>query len=170
MQVEDVGDCVRITIPYKGEPKEAWIDAIDKERVLAFPNNWRIQRDRNTFYVRANLYEEGKTKQVQLHRFLLGVTDPLIYVDHEDHNGLNNRRSNLSKMDNQMNQCNRSGAPSNSTTGIRGVSFKKEVCKYEARVKLYGKKKHLGLFVEIRDAERAVNAFWEEYWAGQKAA
>jgi hypothetical protein len=32
---------------------------------------------------------------VLMHRFLLGISDPKVQVDHRDRNGLNNSRSNL---------------------------------------------------------------------------
>lgn len=44
------------------------------------------------------------------------------------------------------------GAHSNSTTGIRGVSFHKQTGKYRA----YRKGNHLGLFTNIKDAAKAV--------------
>lgn len=40
-------------------------------------------------------YEDGVRKTWYMHRFILNVTDPKILVDHTDHNGLNNTRSNI---------------------------------------------------------------------------
>ncbi len=45
----------------------------------------------STVYVRA--MEDGKT--ILLHRFIVGLDDPLLCVDHINRNGLDNRRSNL---------------------------------------------------------------------------
>ena len=41
-----------------------------------------------------------------MHREIMGVTDPKIYVDHRDHDGLNNLKSNLRVSDNRFNQYN----------------------------------------------------------------
>lgn len=48
--------------------------------------------------------EKGKT--IFMHREIMGVTDKYKYVDHIDHNGLNNQRSNLRVSDNRFNQYN----------------------------------------------------------------
>ena len=54
--------------------------------------NFSLRRGDGGNYYAATTYK-GQT--VDLHRLILGVTDPSIYVDHLDGFGLNNRRYNL---------------------------------------------------------------------------
>jgi hypothetical protein len=91
----------------------------------------------------------------KLHRFILRLTNPKVLGDHKDGDGLNNLRSNLRKATPSQSQCNR-GKQSNNSTGVSGVSWHKKAGKFEAHVKLHGKKKYLGLFISLKDAARAV--------------
>jgi hypothetical protein len=43
----------------------------------------------------ATVNERGRKSTIKLHRFILGITDPKVKVDHKNHNGLDNRRENL---------------------------------------------------------------------------
>lgn len=54
--------------------------------------NWSLRRGDGGNYYAATSYR-GET--VEMHRMVLGVTDPSVYVDHLDGFGLNNRRYNL---------------------------------------------------------------------------
>ena len=67
-------------------------------------------------------------------------------VDHIDGNRLNNAFDNLRVVSNQGNQFNR--------TTTKGYSWHKIVGKWEARIKINKKNKHLGLF----DTEEAARA------------
>lgn len=68
------------------------------------------------------VYAAGKcgTKNIKMHRIILGVTDPSIQVDHIDGDGLNNTKANLRICTNSQNQMNKK-AGSHSKSGIRGV-------------------------------------------------
>jgi hypothetical protein len=59
-----------------------------------------------------------------LHRYLMGVTDPLIYIDHFDSDGLNNCKSNLRFSDAEKNPQNRK-KNIKTTSKYLGVSLKK---------------------------------------------
>jgi hypothetical protein len=96
-------------------------------------------------------------KSVYLHRYLLGVYDPSIKVDHKDGNGLNNSRSNLRKATVNQNNYN-SEKPKNNTSGIKGVSWNKWHQKWTAFINVNGKRFYLGVFREKLEAEIAVTA------------
>lgn len=68
-------------------------------------------------YARRNVSAQ---KTQSLHRFLLGITNPQILVDHKNRNGLDNRRENLRTCTRTQNQGNRRAALSNSS-GFKGV-------------------------------------------------
>lgn len=90
-----------------------------------------------------------------LHRIILGNPKGQV-IDHKDHNGLNNRRSNVWAVSPAENQMNRAGAARNSTSGIRGVYFNVGHGKWAGRVTINGKFCHLGFFNTKEEAEVCV--------------
>ncbi len=79
------------------DPEDAWL--LDAHR-------WYIGciTDKH-HYVMAK--HQGKT--IYLHRLIMGVTDRKLFVDHRNHDGLDNRRENLRVTTNAQNQANRAG-------------------------------------------------------------
>lgn len=78
--------------------KKNWVVQIDKEdaeRVLA--HRWHVHVDDTNVYARRLVRDKltGKRHPIYLHRFILGVTDPKIFVDHENRDGLDCRKTNL---------------------------------------------------------------------------
>lgn len=113
------------------------IDKRDAERVLAY--RWSIHLKSKTFYcVRKN-----GSQHIQLHRFILNITDPKIQVDHRNGNGLDCRRSNLRKATKSQNCWNRGKYHCN-TSGYKGVFAFKDL--WTAKIRLKGKLMHLGYF------------------------
>lgn len=109
-------------------------------------------------------------KQFRLHRLLISCTDNDL-VDHKDGNGLNNCKYNLRLVTNAENMQNRTTkANSNSTSGIRGVGFKSQTSQWTAQVKLDGKKKHLGSFKTVEEAEKAVIDYRSKHMPFSKEA
>lgn len=90
-----------------------------------------------------------------LHRWLLGITDPKIFVDHRDRNPLNNQRYNLREATNSQNQMNR-GDTTKASTLPRGVTkIKSNTKPYQAQIKFEGKNIYLGTFSSIASAVEA---------------
>lgn len=58
-------------------------------------------------YARGEFAPPGPRLSLSLHRFIMGVTDPLVMVDHEHGNGLDCRESNMRITDSKGNQNNR---------------------------------------------------------------
>jgi hypothetical protein len=115
-----------------------------------------VDSKKKTVYAERNVQRaDGSWTMQKLHRFLLGLTDPKVLGDHKDGDGLNNLRSNLREANPMQSQRNR-GMQSNNSTGVSGVSWNTHAAKYEVHVKLNGKKKHLGLFSPLEDAEAAI--------------
>ncbi|MGN6724146.1 MAG: HNH endonuclease [Marmoricola sp.] len=81
-----------------------------------------------------------------------------MFVDHICHNRACVNPAHLRLATNKQNHENLSGAPANSTSGIRGVSWRKASGKWEARVGHNGHKYYLGMFDDIKLAEAAVVA------------
>ena len=100
-------------------------------------------------------------KQIKLHRYLLGITDPSIRVDHINRNGLDNRRCNLRLATPSQNQHNKV-AYRNNKSGYKGVSWHKGGRKWIAQIKCGEIHKYLGLYRSKEDAANAYNqaALW----------
>lgn len=98
----------------------------------------------------------GKTFVLKMHRVIMGLEyGDASRVDHEDENKTNNQRYNLRSATHAQNQRNRS-KQANNTSGFKGVSWHRKNSLWEARIKVDGKRKHLGYF---RTAEMAHGAY-----------
>jgi hypothetical protein len=95
--------------------------------------------------------EDGSNTTQALHRFIMGVTDSKVQIDHHDHNGLNNQRDNLRVATRTQNQGNRRRKQSG-TSQFKGVSWNKVSRKWLAQTRINGKKIYLGLFDSEFDA------------------
>ena len=153
--------------------KVAIIDDTDYDEVSKV--KWHAVKSRRTYYAEGYLYPDGKKIKVSMHRYLAkpGCFD---FVDHENHNGLDNRRSNLRVCTQAQNSINRL---SSGVSQYRGVSPKKvkytskagivsEYNYWQASIQVDGKTKHLGYFDNEGDAATCYNnAAKEQYgeWA-----
>ena len=98
----------------------ALVDDADYDRVAA--HKWSASKTKTNVYgIRKVQTREARTTSQLLHRFIMGVTDPEIDVDHEDHNGLNCQRSNLRKCVRGENDGNRRKA--RGASQFKGVSW-----------------------------------------------
>ncbi|ENW7558987.1 HNH endonuclease [Salmonella enterica] len=75
-------------------------------------------------------------------------------IDHIDHDRLNNRASNLRKVNKQGNQRNASRRKDN-TTGVTGVHWFKPTNRWTAQIFLDGRQQRLGYFLTLLDAVAA---------------
>ncbi len=86
-----------------------------------------------------------------LHTFLLNKSN--FDIDHISGNKFDNRRCNLRLCTHQQNTFNQKMRCTN-TSGFYGVSFFKQVGKYESYINLNGKKIHLGLYDTALEAAK----------------
>ena len=100
---------------------------------------------------------------VRLHCFLMGNTNEELVVDHINRNTLDNRKENLRLATMQQNAMNRSVQPNN-TSGIPGVSWRKDRNKWRAFITINGKQKSLGLYENKEDAIAARKIAEEKYF------
>ncbi len=108
------------------------------------------------WYAVRGFNKDGKHTTQSMHRFLLGLDDRRIRVDHEDGNGLNNRRGNIRVASSNVNNHRRHVIKSNS--GFYGVSRHSAYPsgnKFAAYIVSNLKTKYLGLFDRADDAARA---------------
>lgn len=135
MNYKTVGDYVEIYIQsLKFGEHTVYIDTEDLPRVLS--RNWWVMKSKDKFYCHGYDKETGN-RHYSLHRFIMGG---LIGIDHKDHNGLNNRKSNLRVASGKQNSQNRRIYKTNKS-GFKGISYDKwdRNDGYRAAVKVNGK-------------------------------
>ena len=75
-------------------------------------------------------------------------------VDHIDENKANNNVKNLRWATSNENGYNQ-GKNKTNTSGFKGVSFDKNTNKYQARININGKRKHLGYYKTPEEASKS---------------
>lgn len=131
----------------------AIVDEADADLVSAYRGHPHKKNRRFYAIADAPLVGGGRVK-VRMHRLVLGLTDPNDQADHVNHDGLDNRRSNLRKTTNQQNGFNQRSAEG-STSRFRGVSWTTDRSKWHAQIRHNNKLYHLGHFDDEIDAARA---------------
>lgn len=134
--------------------------------------SWSVQVTKYTNYSYARI--DGKLKY--MHRFILGLTDPKVLVDHKDRNGLNNQRENIRPCNNSENQKNKRPSGKSKFLGVSFNIYKKryiskktgEVLNYSntrwlSTININGKQKCLGSFVSEIDAAKKYDEAAKEY-------
>jgi hypothetical protein len=156
------GDVTVIFLDRKdGTRLECLIDTVDLPRAMEISGTWlpQYRPDCDICYVSG----KNKRQSYWLHRFLLNIK-PGFEVDHIDHNGLNNCRSNLRIVTRGQNMQNRKGAmKKNKSSGIRGVSWDKKIKRWVVTLKVDGVKYHFGCYKDLDEAtdvaQRAIAGF-----------
>lgn len=116
-----------------------------------------------SFYVQASQYfgivdGKPKRKNIYLHKYILdSPTDE--FIDHIEHDTLNNCEANLRSRNNHQNILNRRGANKNNMSGHRNVAYLKKEDKYLVQLQIDGRNTIFGKFNDLEEAVRcAVDA------------
>lgn len=152
-------------------PKHGYHEILvdDEDFDLVTKYKWSIRKNRNTFYATKTLYINGKYKNLQMHRLILGITDPKILVDHENHNGLNCQKYNIRVCTRSQNNSN-SSSRKNSTSQYLGVCLlvRKRTLKtgkiatyycWAAQIRINKRQTRLGLFQNEIDAAKCYDKY-----------
>jgi hypothetical protein len=140
-----------------GDYLKCLIDIEDAALVKTFPNTWRAQWDESskTYYV----VGRQKGKATLIHRLIMDAPAG-VEVDHGNHDGLDNRRQNLTLVTRSQNALNRKGARANSSSGVRGVYWHKLMKQWRATVRLPDGKRHeIGGFSSVEEARVARESY-----------
>ena len=137
--------------------KIALIDDEDYELVSVHKwHAWKTKRSR-TYYARSNIRSEnGNYTVIYMHRLITGVVNQSIEIDHDDHDGLNNRRYNL-KTANREQNCRNVRKHLGCLSEYKGVSWHNQSKSWRARIRIDKRQIHLGLFVLEVEAAKAYN-------------
>lgn len=158
----------KIKIPLS-QGKEAIIDECDAPDILPF--RWHAQHRRrkscgDVWYAARNVKTSKGFTIIKMHRVIMNAPAGFD-VDHIDSNGLNNTRKNLrvcTKSQNAQNSRKRKGTSSR----FVGVDYRRDIEKWQARVKSNNVRVHLGCFENEIQAASAYNAKAKELF-GQYA-
>lgn len=91
------------------------------------------------------------------------------YVDHINGNTLDNRKQNLRIVSNADNLKNRTKLPSNNTSGVIGVRYRKDRNKWYAEIQYNNNKINLGSYIEKNDAIKVRLAAELKYFGEYKS-
>jgi hypothetical protein len=145
-----------VLIPLRGKHAQgrmAVIDAIDADRVSRF--DWILGMN-GYVQVKRRDNETKKDHVILLHRYILGVSDPLVDVDHQDDDPLNNTRRNLVACTHQQNIARaRKRSLNTCTSRFKGVSWDKFRKKWRASIGHNYKALLVGRFDTEIEAARA---------------
>ena len=147
------GDTRRIAL---SQGFEAIVDAEDFEWLNQW--KWTLMDKRNGLLYAYRL-ENGHS--IRLHRFIMGAPSGT-EIDHIDHDGLNNQRSNLRLCTHQQNMWHNARGPWG-RSGYWGVYFESLTGKWSAQIGANYHVIHIGRFDNPVDAARAYDAAARKY-------
>lgn len=146
-----------IKIKIQNSTYSTLIDEVDFNKVSLF--SWKLLKTRWANYA----YTLIDGRKVLLHRFLFNVTDDK-EVDHINHDGLDNRRSNLRVCTRVQNMQN-TRLRSDNSTGYKGVYYNKRENKYYAQIKPPQEERlFIGSFDTAEDAGKAYQEYADKYF------
>ena len=111
-------------------------------------------------YLVASLNDNRK---IRMSRLIMNENNPNIRIDHQNHDKMNNRKSNLRRATSSENAMN-SEISSVNTSGITGVFLDKKWKKWIASIMVNYKSIHLGRFDKFEDAVRARKEAEDKYF------
>jgi len=123
--------------------------------------NWN--KDIKSFYaVRSTPMANWKRQWVSMHREIIDAKTGE-FVDHINHDTLDNRKENLRVCSSGQNSANRRRRVDN-TSGFKGVSWHYGICKWRSRLMVNSKPLHIGYFQTANEAAIAYDkAAFEHY-------
>jgi len=157
---------LRYGYPFRRIPltqgKFAIVDPEDYERLSKY--KWQAAKGNSTFYAerRVATGRGRKYLHIVMHREVLKVPDGM-FVDHINHNGLDNRKANLRPATYVENNRNRRKIKTNCCSRFKGVTWCKQRKKWQVFISFDGKQRRLGYFENEVEAAKAYDEAAKKY-------
>lgn len=156
-QYDFIDDSVVLYVKRRnGDMFEIYADKEDFELLKNYCWHVGWHEDIQGFYAEAMQYlgkVNGKfrSKTLLMHKLIMNAPKKT-EVDHIDHDGLNNRKSNLRISEKSQNKKHRSGRNSNNTSGYRNVSW--DGSKWMVQLQINKRNTVLGKFEDLEEAAK----------------
>jgi hypothetical protein len=111
---------------------------------------WHVFKNNLNYYARTNIFQI----KVYVHQMLMNCPKNM-EIDHIDHNGLNNQRSNLRIVTHSQNGMNRKSFGKSKYLGVSCYHDKHGKAYIRAAIRINGKQVYLGTFKTEEDAALA---------------
>ena len=140
------------------------MDPDDYERLSKY--KWHAHAGTQTFYAARRIpgHKTASQHRIWMHRQIIQAPDG-IFVDHINHNGLDNRKANLRTATYIQNSRNRQKTNKNTWSKYKGVTFDYRRRKWLARIVVNHQKRHLGSFNNEFQAAKAYDTAAKKYHA-----
>ena len=157
-----------------GDVFDCLFDLEDLEKVLQYRWHARYNPSGDAFYAHCTFYlgtVNGKPKYESIHMNKVIMNIPKgrkYYVDHKNHNTLDNRKSNLRIATVSNNSRHRGKINSNNSSGYRNVSWDESRKKWMVQLQVNGKNKCLGIFDNVDEASEFAEEMRQQYYKNYK--
>lgn len=131
------------------QDKVALVDDEDYDRIVAI-GKWSARRPHRLG--RSWYAQRSSVKTIQLHRFILNVTDPRVWIDHRNGDGLDCQKHNLRIATPAQNGHNRRRLPAGKISAFKGVSWCARSLRWRVTIGANGKYTHAGYFSDEQTA------------------
>jgi len=114
---------------------------------------WWVTKNKHIRYAAT----EVKGKTIRMHRMILGLSDPKIFTDHKNHDGLDNQRGNLRVCTPAQNAENSRKIRKQTSSWYRGVYWCKQGQLWRAQITVEKKHRTIGRYKTQEEAALAYN-------------
>jgi len=136
--------------------KYSIVDPEDYDR-LAKHKWWTSRQGRSYYATRCASIGNGRKKCIWMHRVIMNARDGQ-FIDHINHNGLDNRKANLRFASHAQNSWNKRKQRGKHSSKFKGVSWFNHAKKWQVRIQANGMKIFVGSYKKEINAAKAYDA------------